>query len=478
MGRNIIQRDSWLGRVMRQALLSAAIVIPSIVHAQPANDDPCGAFLLQANNNGYYCPTPYNGTTAAATNTAVPAAASCSNNTGDVWYRFVATATEHHVSCTNVVPLATGTFITTGMAVYNSTGASCSALSETGCTTFHTLNLSGLTVGETYYVRIWTANPASDPQFTFDLCVGTPPPPPVNEECSGALSLNDGMLHTVATNNATESLPPSDCGWGLSATPALDVWYTITAATSGVVTVQATGYESYVNLEAYSSCNSTPIGCNDESPAILTLNTIAGSTYYLRLYGRDGSGYMTIQATGTPLPLHTGQLSAILKADNNVLLRWHVADNETAAPFYIERSGNGTDFEVIGTMTVEEPGTGIPDFTDGQPLANGNYYRIRRQDKDGRSVLSNIAYIRIRPTHGQAWTIYPNPAGSVFNINIREGNAAEGRLIITDMTGRTIRAVPVQNGRLNLDMSKEPAGVYLFRYTDTYLNLKEKVIKR
>ena len=450
----------------------------ALAQAQPVNDNPCGAQLLPVNTYGYYCPSSNSGTTNSATNTGVPSTPSCSSITGDVWYKFIAAATSHKVTRSNIVPVNSGSTVNPGIAIYSSTAADCNTLSEIGCSTSPSLTLSGLTIGNTYYIRIWTAGYNGNPQFTFDLCIGTAPGVPPNNECTQAISLNDGSTHTVYTNNATESLPASDCGWGSSTTGALDVWYKVTAGATGPITLEANGYESYINLEAYDACGGTPIGCDDNNPAMLMINAVAGNTYYARLYGRDGSGYMTLQALGQPLPIGDNRLVATLTAEGEVALSWQ---GNTAGIFSIERSPNGIDFSSIGSVASPEHSNERTEYryTDLQPLQQANYYRIRNQDIDGQSTFSNIAYLNRSIKVDATLTIYPNPSAGIFHINITDQSKAAitGHLTVVDASGKTIKTVQVRSSESQLDMSNVPPGIYQIKYTDALRTLHYKLVK-
>ncbi|MEL1245310.1 choice-of-anchor L domain-containing protein [Flavobacterium sp. DGU11] len=87
----------------------------------------------------------------------------------DVWYSFVATATTHAVNINNQV----GAFFQT--VIYE--GADCGTLNQLACGD-DSETISGLTIGNTYYVRVYTTF-LNDPTdiTSFEICVNTPPPP-------------------------------------------------------------------------------------------------------------------------------------------------------------------------------------------------------------------------------------------------------------------------------------------------------------
>ncbi|MBK8702435.1 MAG: hypothetical protein IPN33_01675 [Saprospiraceae bacterium] len=141
----------------------------------------------------------------------------------DVWYSFTATGTAHQVRIT-------GATNTTAVAVYT---GSCGALTQITSACASTvsgtanLNLTGLTAGTTYRVRVYTTSTVVGTAASFTICVGTPPPPPANDNCAGALSVavnpdlncTSVTMGTVASATASTG-PTSSCG-----TYDDDVWF-------------------------------------------------------------------------------------------------------------------------------------------------------------------------------------------------------------------------------------------------------------
>ena len=62
------------------------------------------------------------------------------------------------------------------------------------------LNLSGLTVGNTYYIQVCDFYGNTTPTADFDICVLGPPP--ANDLCSGAIA--NGSVINMSTQQATD----------------------------------------------------------------------------------------------------------------------------------------------------------------------------------------------------------------------------------------------------------------------------------
>ncbi|MGL2967294.1 fibronectin type III domain-containing protein [Flavobacterium sp. XGLA_31] len=132
----------------------------------PVNNDCSGAIALTVNSTTT-CITSTNGTTQYATQSQT----GCSGTADDdVWYSFVATNTSHKVT---VSP------ITLSNAVFQVFSGSCSGLTSLQCTNatsgsaIEASTVTGLTVGATYYVRVY-ASASGSGAGTFSICVTTP----------------------------------------------------------------------------------------------------------------------------------------------------------------------------------------------------------------------------------------------------------------------------------------------------------------
>lgn len=250
--------------------------------------------------------TPIAGSTVGATQ-SIPAI-SCSGYTGsaddDVWYQFTATATSHSITVVSgtgfdaVVDLRSG--------ACNGTTIACADASATAGT--ETINATGLTIGATYYVRVYSYSGVTT--GTFTICVSAPPPPLTNDNCSGAIALtvNNTLSCNTSTTGNTSTATQSQAGCVGNADD--DVWYSFTATgTTHIVTVTP-GTLSDVVFQVFSgTCGSlTSVACVDDTGGISTetrtLNGLTvGNTYYVRVYSYGTiSGSFTICVT-TPSAL-------------------------------------------------------------------------------------------------------------------------------------------------------------------------------
>ncbi|UOU98095.1 choice-of-anchor J domain-containing protein [Chryseobacterium daecheongense] len=267
----------------------------------PANDNCSGAIALTVNPD-LNCSSVASGNTLGANQSM--AAAPCSGTPDDdVWYSFVATATSHVITLSNVVSTGTTSSTDTYFQVLSGT---CGNLTSVLCSDPLSGTATGLTVGQTYYVRVYSYSGEGYAQ-SFNICVGTLPPPPANDNCSGAIALtvnpnlNCGVTTTGNTTSATESMAATPC----NGMPDDDVWYSFVATSaSHVVTLSNVSASTDMYFQVLSGiCGSqTSIVCSDPNSATLTGLT-PGQTYYIRVYTySNGTNASFTICIGTPPP--------------------------------------------------------------------------------------------------------------------------------------------------------------------------------
>src|SRR6185436_16225177 len=150
-----------------------------VTHAAPANDNCAGAISLTSNT------TCVNTSGSLNLATASGGALGCfaAGTYYDVWYSFVAAATSHTVTISNLGANLSGG--TTRIQVYTS---ACAALGVPVCGVT-TIIQTGLTPGTTYKIRV--SNMGADPTgagtvANFDICVTHTS---TFDQCDGAITL-------------------------------------------------------------------------------------------------------------------------------------------------------------------------------------------------------------------------------------------------------------------------------------------------
>lgn len=283
----------------------------NLAAAPPSNDSYFNATTI-ALNAGTSCSAAVVGaTTVGATEESGPGACGGASTHNEVWYKFVATNTNVVLQLTNVV-LVSGSNATMVMDAFEGSNTGTPKL----CSNTGTLNFDGstsqatLTLGSTYYVRIYNQDAASS--CNFNICSQVPPflsytncnnavniPVSANEYCGSALRL------TNVNTDAGTNLPPC-------VTSAYNsVWLKFTAPnviTKLQVSIQnyvaAAGSQPIFYIAVYGgSCGALSyLKCGTGN--ILDMDPlVTGNTYYIRIMTASASTQGSFDVCLRTLPL-------------------------------------------------------------------------------------------------------------------------------------------------------------------------------
>ncbi|MBI4647220.1 MAG: hypothetical protein HY738_11700 [Bacteroidia bacterium] len=207
----------------------------------------------------------------------------------DIWYQFTATATFHNISVAGSVNFD---------AVVQLFSGACGSLTSITCrnNTFagetEIINATGLTSGNTYYVRVYDYYSGMPATTTFDICVTGPP---ANDNCAGATALtvygaNCGGSTTGDVIGATQSQA------GCTGTANDDIWFkfTATGTTHEITVVGSVSFNAVVQLFSGACGTLTSITCRNNTgmggaEGINATGLTNGNIYYVRVYDY-GSG--------------------------------------------------------------------------------------------------------------------------------------------------------------------------------------------
>lgn len=167
-------------------------------------------------------------------------------------------------------------------------------------------------------------------------------------------------------------------------------------------------------------------------------------------------------ATNSLIPLPVVFTGFDAKSVNGkVQLSWKVAGEENVVRYEVERSADGREFNVIGSVT--KTGQSEYAYTDASPLASA-FYRVRNVDNDGKFKYTNI----VRLVNGKSELLlraYPQPVQGKLTIQ-HPSVTRKAVVSISTADGRTVRTLAPANGSLetSVDMSGLQKGMYIIRF--------------
>lgn len=290
-------------------LITTLLILAYSLNLIAQADNCSAATTLSVTAN---CSAPTAGTTTGATLTIAGCVGTADD---DVWYQFVATATAHQI----VVQPGIGMD-----PVVQLFSGDCATLVSLVCkdNTFdgqaEIINYSGLSIGQTYRIRVYDYYAGSG-TGNFTICVTNPPPAPGNDICGSAIPLNVNSscsFTSATTDGASQSLV------GCSGTADDDVWFSF-VATNALQSITVNPIDDLdLVFQVYSGTCSTlnSLSCVDntfssQAEQADVVGLVAGQTYFIRVYdyyqGTTGDFEICITGTPTAVPTNDDPCNAI-----------------------------------------------------------------------------------------------------------------------------------------------------------------------
>ncbi len=180
-----------------------------------------------------------------------------------------------------------------------------------------------------------------------------------------------------------------------------------------------------------------------------------------------------LNGSATTLPIILSYFKAQAQ-EGKVVTEW-ATDQEIDNDFFtIERSTNGKEFEVVGTL----PGAGnssvqkMYTFTDNAPLSGASFYRLKQTDFDGKFAYSSIVALTMQPQAVESnstltvISVAPNPFEKSFYVEFELTAAGLIEARLTNLQGHivafeTMEGATGNNRHTFQDTDGLPSGTYL-----------------
>lgn len=248
------------------------------------NDDCSGATSLTPAPAGSGVCTTTSGTTFGATASAQSVCAGQADD--DVWYSFTANSTTHQVTVDGITNFNAVVEVFDGCS-----GTSLSCVNATGNDGVESANLSGLTIGQTYLVRVYHNGTGAGENVlnSFTICITSTVPPctlGTGVQTAASLPFTSGALTTCGAGNDITSSNSTVCGSSLYY-GGEDYIIDFTPTVSGNVSINLTSSGSWVGITLYEGCPTSTGTCvafsqsSSGNQSIGCATVTAGMTYYL-----------------------------------------------------------------------------------------------------------------------------------------------------------------------------------------------------
>ncbi len=171
-----------------------------------------------------------------------------------------------------------------------------------------------------------------------------------------------------------------------------------------------------------------------------------------------------------PLPVNLFSFEAT-KQQGKALLSWKTENDINVARFVIERSVDGRNF--IAIDSISPSGAVLYNFTDAQPLAGPNYFRIKIVERNGTNTNSVIRKLNFS-NNGDDIFIYPNP---VINETVFISASANcNKALLYNTAGKLIKVFSLQGSSNTISIKGISKGIYLLKIISENSTQTEKIL--
>lgn len=175
---------------------------------------------------------------------------------------------------------------------------------------------------------------------------------------------------------------------------------------------------------------------------------------------------MTMTDCDSPMPVELLSFDANTDAQNNVKINWSTATETNSDYFTVEKSFDGTNWEIIGFVTSAGNSNQQIDytFTDNNAQEGVSYYRLKQTDFDGK--FEYFAAVAVEVASISNFEIYTvkNIGSNVF---IQANFQTNGQVIVADQIGNIVFNHIFTNKANNVQFNvKDNTRIILVKYAD------------
>jgi hypothetical protein len=173
---------------------------------------------------------------------------------------------------------------------------------------------------------------------------------------------------------------------------------------------------------------------------------------------------------GEPLPVTLARFEA-KAVENTAALSWTTTEESNSDRFEVQRSLNGKQWEVIGTVNAQGESAATVDysFRDLTPAGTDNYYRLKMIDKDLTFTYSGIRSVSFDSQLSLA--LYPNPVHDVLTLQTDHSKVKS--VTLTNVNGLKVYTAATAKP---IDVKRLADGVYVVSVTYTDNTVKSQKV--
>lgn len=198
---------------------------------------------------------------------------------------------------------------------------------------------------------------------------------------------------------------------------------------------------------------------------------------YVEKTGIASFSRWTLSSAGNPLPVEFTFFNTLCE-NNKVLLTWKTAQELNSSHFNVERSANGSNWIVIGT--IASAGNSNTEktyqYADNSPLPDG-LYRIAQYDLDGKNKYSIILHSSCHANDNMK--LWPNPAKATAWLSITVSTGTPVQVKVYDSKGALVHmqkaALATGSNQVAIPLYRLSNGIY--QVIVDFMNGKTKALR-
>ena len=202
-----------------------------------------------------------------------------------------------------------------------------------------------------------------------------------------------------------------------------------------------------------------------------TINTVTVNTngvYTVVVTYRSGNSVGSHQVK-IVLPVNLISFNAKAK-DHTALLNWATESEINTKYFEVERSLDGKNFELAGKVIANNKPSHYA-YNDKVDLKNKIiFYKLGIVDIDGKKSYSQVREVVFNKDN--LFTFYPNPAHETIIVNV----ANNGNIILSDLSGKTVKRQMINAGENIIVVSNLSHGVYYITFETEMTKQTQKIL--
>ncbi|MDG1715169.1 T9SS type A sorting domain-containing protein [Lacinutrix sp.] len=345
-----VPQTSWTIKIAHSSDITCDLYIgPFFIECPPANDDLANAMPI-------VCGDVVTGDNSYATldeDTAPDPTGGADTDSPNVWYSWTGTGDDVTLST-----IAAGFTLDTDIIVFTGTSGALTAIvggyDEGGAPLYQSEATFTSVLGTDYLIAVDGYGSAS--LGTFQLTMTCVSPPPVNDECSGAIAVALGADTAFDNTGATDSGVATCYSGAVS-----DLWYSFDAPMSGDVTITV-GAGTQFSLWSGACGTLAQVGTCDQ----VAHTGLASGTYYLSVTDDGGASTLRVDDTAT---LSTTDF------DSSVGFTYYPNPvNNTLTLSAQKEISNVAVFNMLGQEVIRTAPNAVSNDVDMSNLQSGAYF--------------------------------------------------------------------------------------------------------